>query len=113
MPDIRVNDRLDVKGELIFTVDKDENIEGQFITHGYHEVIQSLETNRYLLNDIEVYKEQFDANDYNIVYFFTAKTRIIKGGITNLNINIIHKIDEEVYKEDFDELIEKYEREVE
>ena len=111
MPDIRVNNRIDVKGELTFVVNKDDTIEGQLITHGYHEIIECLETNRYLLTDIEVYQEKFDANDYNVVYLFTAKNRIIKGGITNLDIDIIHKIDEEIYKDDYDELIRKYKEE--
>lgn len=111
MPDIRVNNRIDVKGELTFVINSDNTIEGQFITHGYHELIQSLESNRYLLTDIEVYQEKFDANDYNIVYLFTAKNRIIKGGITNLDIDIIHRIDNEVYQDDYDELIKRYEKE--
>ncbi len=112
MPDIKINNRINVKGELTFVVNKDNTIEGQLITHGYHEIIDCLETNRYLLSDIDVYQEKFDANDYNIVYLFTAKTRHIKGGITNLDIDVIHKIDKDVYKEDYDELIKQYEEEV-
>lgn len=113
MPDIRINDRIDVKGELTFVVNADDTIEGQLITHGYHEVIDCLETNRYVLDDINVYQEKFDANDYNIVYLFTAESRQIKGGITNLDIDIIHQIDKEVYSDDYDELIRKYEKEKE
>lgn len=112
MPDIRINDRLDIKGELTFSIEKNEEagrfeIMGQLITHGYYELITKLETNRYVLEKVDVYKEIYDADDYNITYLFTAKSRFIKGGISNLDINTITEIEQDIYKEDYDEIIKR------
>ena len=75
---ITTSDRktLNVKGRLTFTTEllKDEagmeyiRVEGQMVTHKYIEDIFKIETHRYLLSDIEVYKETFGSDDFIILY---------------------------------------------
>lgn len=113
---ITTSDRktLNVKGRLTFTTEllKDETgmeyirVEGQMVTHKYIEDIFKIETHRYLLSNIEVYKETFGSDDFNILYEFTAKDYTIKNGATNLSNELIEEIEKEMYASDDSKLWE-------
>ena len=113
---IMTSDRktLNVKGRLTFTTEllKDEagmeyiRVEGQMVTHKYIEDIFKIETHRYLLSDIEVYKETFGSDDFNILYEFIAKDYTIKNGATNLSNELIEEIEKEMYASDDSKLWE-------
>lgn len=45
-------------------------ISGQLAIHEYIEDIYKIETDRYILNNVEVIQETFGSNDYNILYGF-------------------------------------------
>lgn len=84
MAQITINDKLTVNGKLTFnnTMNQDKTgfiIDGVLLTHLYFDDIQKIETNRFILNNVEVYRESFGSDDYNIGYSFTAEKAIIKG----------------------------------
>lgn len=111
MADILVNNRIRTKGNLVvFAIDPsdDAKIEGQLITHGNYEIITSLESARYLVSGIEIKRIKFDSDDFNIIYEFKADEIDVKGGISNLDSDTINKIEEEMYKSDYDVQVEKY-----
>lgn len=83
MASIIVNNKLEVKGKL--SVDRVINetkdgfiITGLFATHNYIEEIYSLSTPRFNITGIEVYRETFGSDDYDIAYHFTAKNLSLK-----------------------------------
>lgn len=86
MATIKVNKEIFVEGKLTVerTLVKGENnsnrviISGGFTTHDYFEEIQTLESERYLLQNVEVHKEYFGSNDYDIGYEFIAGNLTIK-----------------------------------
>ena len=113
MASIKINDNLEVNGNLTFTrtlVTNEEgklcfDINGVLSTHLYFDDINSLETARYILNDVEVYQESFGSDDYNIIYLFKAKDIEIKGVEIEgakfiLYPEEIEKIEKEMYKND-------------
>ena len=93
-----------IKGRVSFTAEKTETgellIEGKLTTHYYIEDISKIETYRYILNGIDVYREDFGTNDLDILYVFTCKDYEVKGGLTNLPQEIINELEEEEYKND-------------
>lgn len=119
MAKIIVNDSLQVNGKLSFerslvnepfiTSEGEEKIrqyfkiEGVFSTHLYFDDIEKLETNRFELIDVEVYKEVFGSDDYNILYYFTAKDLEVLGYKQNGATYILYgeemkMIEDEMYK---------------
>lgn len=119
MAKIIINDNLQVNGKLNIErslieesyIDSNGNskikqylkIEGILSTHLYFEDIEKIETNRYELLDVEVYKEAFASDDYNILYYFTAKTLNVLGSSKNGVSYILYgeemrMIEEEMYK---------------
>lgn len=121
MAKIIVNDNLQVNGKLNIErslveenyVDQEGNIktrqslkiEGILSTHLYFEDIEKLETNRYELLDVEIYKEAFASDDYNILYYFTAKRLNVKGSNQDGVVFILYSdemkmIEEEMYKDE-------------
>ena len=82
--------RLEVNEEYIL-------VRGQMVTHKYIEDIFKIETHRYLLSDIKVYRETFGSDDFNILYEFEAKDYTIKNGATNLSNELIEEIEKELY----------------
>ena len=64
------------------------------------EDISKIETYRYILSGIDVYREDFGTNDLDILYVFTCKDYEVKGGLTNLPQEIINELEEEEYKND-------------
>ena len=96
---------INVKGNLTFTTELLRNevneeyilVRGQMVTHKYIEDIFKIETHRYLLSDIKVYRETFGSDDFNILYEFEAKDYTIKNGATNLSNELIEEIEKELY----------------
>ncbi len=54
------------------------SINGILAIHDYIEEIHTIESERYLLNDVTVYKESFGSNEYMILYHFIADDLEIK-----------------------------------
>lgn len=96
---------INVKGNLTFTTELLRNevneeyilVRGQMVTHKYIEDIFKIETHRYLLSDIKVYRETFGSDDFSILYEFEAKDYTIKNGATNLSNELIEEIEKELY----------------
>lgn len=64
------------EGEMSFSIEKveDNNIvlTGTMLIKDYLEQIHSIESSRYLVQDIEILREDFGTNDSNILYTFSA-----------------------------------------
>lgn len=94
----------EIKGRVSFAIQKTEEedyiTEGSMTIHHYIEDIKEIETDRYILEDIDVIKESFGSNDFDIFYHFTIGSFIVKGGLSNLSESIINKIQKEEYKND-------------
>lgn len=75
-----VNGRLTIEREKIQISNEESQIliKGLFTTHEYFEEINTLESERYLLQGIEVIKESFGSNDYDIGYEFLIGNLIVK-----------------------------------
>lgn len=85
-----INDKIKVIGAISYSLTKlnKENeygleeeileIEGSLITNYYTQDITKLETCRYILDDIEVYKEEFGSREENIIYRFKAQYARVK-----------------------------------
>ena len=89
---------------------------GILATHDYIEHIDTIETERYLLSEVDVYQEDFGSNDYNIVYSFKANNLIIKDDYIPDKVKEV--IEYELYKDEneeyfhadnFEDGLEKYE----
>lgn len=61
-------------------------ISGLLATHEYIEEIYEIESERYLLTDVSVYKESFGSNEYMILYYFTAKDLTVKQDVVDDDI---------------------------
>lgn len=99
-----VNGRLTVEREKIQISNEESQIltKGLFTTHEYFEEINTLESERYLLQGIEVIKESFGSNDYNIGYEFLIGNLIVKEDyIPNEIKELIEAIEYEEDKEYF------------
>ena len=107
---ITTNDRkkYEVKGRVTFEAKliEGENgkqeiiISGKMTTHNYIEDIDKIETHRYLLTNVQVYKETFGSDDFDILYDFIAKDYNVKNGMTNLSNTLIDSIEEKIYESD-------------
>ena len=53
-------------------------VHGIFSTHDYIDQLDCIESERYLIQDINVYEESFGSNDYEITYEFTAGYFVVK-----------------------------------
>lgn len=112
MAKIVVNDTKEIKGKItaIKEAGEDGNItvSGGLLTHRYFEDINKLETERFILEGVEVLSEEFASNEFYISYQFTADSLSIKGidenCETNLPEDVIEKIEEELFKEEENEL---------
>lgn len=84
MKEISINDGKLVKGKFS-VVNENENGQivsyGQLVTHRYYEEINTIESERYLAENVEVVKEEFGSEDFYILYTFTCDLTI-KGGET-------------------------------
>lgn len=107
------NKKYNIKGGLTFEAVKLEkedgevlDIRGQMSTHYYIEDISKIETHRYLLTGVEVYRETFGSDDFNILYEFKIKDYHVKNGLTNLGNTIIESIEADLYSESLSKLWE-------
>lgn len=83
-----VEGRFTVKQKLIEAKEKNEKdelvtvqkliIHGIFSTHDYIEELDTLESERYLIQGINVFEEAFGSNDYEITYEFFADSIKVK-----------------------------------
>lgn len=66
---------LETQGQMTVSLDKTTDGDivciGKLALHQYIEEIEKIESNRYLLTGVDVYKEVFGTNDFNILYEFT------------------------------------------
>lgn len=89
MAQIVVNDEHLVNGHLSLTREKvpvegEENKftlvhKGVFSTHLYIEDIHTLEIERFKMNNVDVYREDFGSDDYNVNYYFTCDSLDMHG----------------------------------
>lgn len=97
---IKVNGNVTFEAELI-EVNEEERIQitGKMMTHKYIEEIEKIETHRYILTGIEVWRETFGSDDFNILYEFVANDYIVKNGLTNLGNDLIEEIEASIYED--------------
>ena len=104
MAKIVINDELEINGRLTVqrTRVSDEKgnltsvVSGVLATHLYIEIIDKIETGRLILKGVDVKKENFGSDDYDVVYEFTASELINKG--TKYKDNYYFDIDGETLK---------------
>ena len=77
---------------------KGMSISGILAIHEYVDEINAIESERYKLDDVEVYKESFGSNEYTILYYFTAEHLDIKPD--NVNDDIKWLIEEDTIAEE-------------
>lgn len=76
-------------------------VDGQLAIHDYIYDISRIETDRYILENVEVVKETFGTNDYNILYSFILEDAIdIKVKPEYLTNEERIKIEKEEYEDD-------------
>lgn len=111
MARIILNDEIEIKGLLTAGRKEDEDgnmiIAGELVTHGFYEDITSIETDRYIFEDVDVTAEEFASNDFMIRYEFFAESISIKGGVSNLSEEIRKQIEDEYFKFENTELLHK------
>lgn len=73
-------------------------ISGVLAVHDYIDYVHTIESERYKLTGIDVYKESFGSNEYMILYYFTAKNLEIKGDYIHDDIKWL--MEEETIKEE-------------
>lgn len=82
MYNITINDTIKTLGLITFKVSKDANdnliTEGVLKTHLYIEEINTLECDRFRLEDVDVYLEAFGSTDIFNLYQFTYQRFEIK-----------------------------------
>lgn len=110
MANIIINNRISANGKL--SVDRMLNetkdgfiIAGVFASHLYYEDIKSLESNRFKVSGVQVYKESFGSDDYNILYHFIADKFILKDTMQDgigfiLYSKEMEMIENEMYKDE-------------
>lgn len=97
-----VNGKFSVKKKLVQTDiegEYDFEVTGKFATHFYFEEIFSLETDRYLIEDILVLEEDYGSDDHDIIYTFTAKDIKHKHELSDLTMEEIMEIEKDMYPE--------------
>lgn len=110
MAKIIVNNEIKANGKVSVsrTINDEKDgfiIGGVFSSHLYYENITSLETERFIIEGIEVYQENFGSDDYDILYNFVAKKFRLKDVMQN-GIGFIllgeemDMIEKEMYKND-------------
>ena len=73
---------------------------GQLTTHKYFEEITKIETDRFVLNNVEVTEETFGTNDFNILYEFQVNNYGWDIKEDYLSEETIKAIEKEEYKND-------------
>lgn len=119
MAKIVVNDENLINGHLSLTREKvlvegkeDEFTliyKGLFSTHLYIEDIHTLEIERFKINNVNVYREDFGSDDYNINYHFTCSSitmngEVYKGMYFIIDAKEMERIEKEMYKDEHEVL---------
>ena len=102
------NEEIQVEGRMTFKVSKAIKEDGtdtmiclgQLATHKYFEEITKIETDRFILENIEVTDETFGTNDFNILYEFEVHNYGWTIKEDYLSEETIKKIELEEYKDD-------------
>lgn len=103
------NKAIEVKGRMTFEVNKVETEDGeitlvasgQLSMHNYIEGIIGIESARYKLTNVDIVREVFGTNDFNILYEF-----VLTDGYSyeikedTLSEEAIKEIEDEEYKDD-------------
>ena len=100
MAKLIVNNKFELNGKItVRRTLENENliIVGSLDTHYYLEEITSLETDRFIIDKIEVFEEVFGSDDFDILYNFKARILKIKG-MSNLSIEELKAIENVIYK---------------
>lgn len=87
MAKIIINNSLEVKGKVSITREKDideNNIiilkcTGALSTHLYIDEIDTIETERFIIHNVDVFRESMGSDDYNIIYEFSSDDVEMKG----------------------------------
>lgn len=102
------NEEIQVEGRMTFKVSKAIKEDGtdtmiclgQLATHKYFEEITKIETDRFILENVEVTDETFGTNDFNILYEFEVHNYGWTIKENYLSEKTIEKIELEEYKDD-------------
>ena len=102
------NEEIQVEGRMTFKVSKaikEDGTEtmvclGQLATHKYFEEITKIETDRFILENVEVTDETFGTNDFNILYEFEVHNYGWTIKEDYLSEETIKRIELEEYKDD-------------
>ena len=102
------NEEIQAEGKMTFKVSKaikEDGTEtmvclGQLATHKYFEEITKIETDRFILENIEVTDETFGTNDFNILYEFEVHNYGWTIKEDYLSEKTIKRIELEEYKDD-------------
>ena len=102
------NEEIKVEGRMTFKVSKAIKEDGtdtmiclgQLATHKYFEEITKIETDRFILENVEVTDETFGTNDFNILYEFEVHNYGWTIKEDYLSEETIKKIELEEYKDD-------------
>lgn len=112
MAKLCINDKIKCNGTMDFSLIETEKgsveCHGRLMTHRYIEELKSIETDRYILGKIHVYKESFASGDYNIMYEFRAGRWSIDPVMEHLTDEARIKIENELYAFEEEELFHKY-----
>lgn len=96
--------RLSVDREAVYN-EKGEmtgvQVTGMLAVHEYFEEITEIESERYLVKNVNVYKESFGSNEYLILYYFIADDFDVKPD--TLNDDVKWLMEEEMIKEEIKE----------
>lgn len=102
MAQIIINDNKKIKGRLSVIRKKDEDgnisVSGGLLTHRYIDFIEKIETERYIIENVDVHTEEFASNEYYISYEFIAENIEIKGleGLNSNETNLPQEIEDEI-----------------
>ena len=102
------NEEIQVEGRMTFKVSKAIKEDGtdtmiclgQLATHKYFEEITKIETDRFILENVEVTDETFGTNDFNILYEFEVHNYEWTIKEDYLSEETIKRIELEEYKDD-------------
>lgn len=93
--EIILNGYIKVKGAVNVSAEKDSDnritIKGILASAYYEGDIQTIETRRYFIQNIDVYKEDYCTDEETIVYSFTAESITVKYQISPDDYKIINK----------------------
>lgn len=98
----QVNGRMTFKASKVFDEEGNPMMVclGQLTTHKYFEEIKKIESDRYILENVEVTDETFGTNDFDILYDFQVNNLGWNVKEEYLSKEIIEKIELDLYKED-------------